>query len=87
MEDYSAIWGITEQELRTQLKIDVQLMAQANKETYEEAAAHLKLQYNGYHFNSKGYAIPYQVATRKVIKVGVNFDSVTRTIGNWMIEY
>lgn len=49
-EDYSAICGITEQELHTQLKIDVQLMAQANKETYEEAAAHLKLQYDGYHF-------------------------------------
>ncbi len=50
-EDYSAICGITEQELHTQLKIDVQLMAQANKETYEEAAAHLKLQYDGYHFS------------------------------------
>lgn len=36
--------------------------------------------------NSKAYAIPYQATTRKVVKVGVNFDSSTRTIGNWMIE-
>ena len=35
--------------------------------------------------NSKGYAIPYQADHRKVIKIGVNFDSATRTIGEWMI--
>ena len=33
--------------------------------------------------NSKGYAIPYQSDHRKVMKVGVNFDSATRTIGEW----
>ena len=36
--------------------------------------------------NSKQYAIPYQADHRKVIKVGVNFDSSTRTIGEWVIE-
>ena len=36
--------------------------------------------------NSKQYAIPYQADHRKVIKVGVNFDSSTRTIGEWIIE-
>ena len=30
-----------------------------------------------------GYDIPYQSDHRKVMKVGVNFDSVTRTIGEW----
>ena len=35
--------------------------------------------------NSKGYAIPYQADHRKVIKIGVNFDSATRTIGEWVI--
>lgn len=49
-DDYSSICGITEEELHTQLKIDVQFMAQANKETYEKACAHLKQQYGGYHF-------------------------------------
>ena len=35
--------------------------------------------------NSKQYAIPYQADHRKVVKVGVNFDSSTRTIGEWVI--
>ena len=48
---YSTICGITEQELLTQMKIDVEQMAQANDETYEEACAHLKKQYDGYHFS------------------------------------
>lgn len=56
-DEYSAICGITEQELHTQLKIDVQLMAQANKETYEEACVHLKQQYDGYHFSRNCPAI------------------------------
>ena len=36
--------------------------------------------------NSKEYAIPYQVGDWKIIKVGVNFDSATRTIGTWKTE-
>ena len=36
--------------------------------------------------NSKQYSIPYQSENRKVIKVGVNFDSTTRTIGTWKVE-
>ena len=36
--------------------------------------------------NSKGYAIPYEADHRKVVKVGINFDSTTRTIGDWKIE-
>lgn len=36
--------------------------------------------------NSKKYAIPYQVGDWKIIKVGVNFDSATRTIGTWKTE-
>lgn len=50
-DDYSAICGITERELHTQLKVDIEKMAQANHETYEEACVHLKKQYDGYHFS------------------------------------
>ena len=50
-DDYSAICGITEQELRAQLQIDIEQMAQANNESYEEACVHLKRQYDGYHFS------------------------------------
>ena len=37
--------------------------------------------------NSKQYAIPYEVEHRKVVNVGLNFDSTTRTLGQWKIEY
>ena len=51
MQDaYSAICGITENELRTQLEEDIRRMAEANGETYDEACIHLKQQYDGYHF-------------------------------------
>ena len=161
-DDYSAICGITEQELLSQMQPDIERIAQANDETYEEACRHLKRQYDGYHFskncediynpfslfnafsqkdyksfwfstgtstlliemlqrmdlnaigrtdvvikmpdaiyvfefkidgtpeealaqiNSKQYAIPYEIDHRKVVKVGVNFDSITRTLGEWV---
>ena len=164
-DDYSAICGITEQELLSQMQPDIERIAQANDEIYEEACRHLKRQYDGYHFskncediynpfslfnafsqkdyksfwfstgtstfmiemlqrmdlnaigrtdvvikmpdaiyvfefkidgtpeealaqiNSKQYAIPYEIDHRKVVKVGVNFDSITRTLGEWVIEY
>ena len=50
-DDFSALCGITETELLTQLSIDIERMAEANGETYEEACAHLKKQYDGYHFS------------------------------------
>ena len=50
-DDFSALCGITEQELLTQLKPDIEQMAKANSETYEEACLHLKQQYDGYHFS------------------------------------
>ena len=34
---------------------------------------------------SKNYAIPYQSDGRRIVKIGVNFDSTTRTIGEWKI--
>lgn len=52
-DDYSSICGISEQELLTQMKPDIERMAQANHETYEEACDHLKKQYDGYHFSEK----------------------------------
>ena len=50
-DEYSAICGITEEELHSQLRFDIEQMAEANNETYEEACAHLKQQYDGYHFS------------------------------------
>ena len=50
-DEFSAICGITENELLTQMCPDIERMAAANNETYEEACAHLKKQYDGYHFS------------------------------------
>lgn len=52
-DEFSALCGITENELLTQLKPDIERMAAANGETYEEACAHLKRQYDGYHFSKR----------------------------------
>ena len=49
-DEYSAICGITEQEVHTANRYQKQ-MAQTNNETYEEACTHLKQQYDGYHFS------------------------------------
>lgn len=50
-DDFSAICGITEQELLTELQPDIEWMAEANNETFEEACIHLKQRYDGYHFS------------------------------------
>lgn len=36
--------------------------------------------------NSKGYAIPYQTGSRKVVKVGIRFSTETLAIEDWKIE-
>ena len=35
--------------------------------------------------NSRGYALPYQTEGRKVVKVGVQFDRETMTVGDYII--
>ena len=48
---YESICGITEEELTTQLRPDIELLAQKRKETYDETLAELKRMYDGYHFS------------------------------------
>jgi hypothetical protein len=36
--------------------------------------------------NEKGYAIPYEVGTRKVVKIGAEFSEAERTVSRWVIE-
>ena len=33
--------------------------------------------------DSKGYLVPYTCDGRKLVKVGINFDSATRTVSEW----
>ena len=37
--------------------------------------------------NDKGYAIPYKTDGRRVVKVGVKFNSETRTVDEWLVDY
>lgn len=80
-DDYSAICGITEEELRTELSVDIEMMAQANNETYEEACAHLKLQYDGYHFSKSSQDIynPFSLFNAFAQKSYANFWFSTGT--------
>ena len=50
-DTYSTLCGITEEELHTRLREGVCQMAAAHQETFEETCAHLKAQYDGYHFS------------------------------------
>ena len=36
--------------------------------------------------NSKNYALSYETEGRNVVKVGVQFDRETMTVGEWKIE-
>lgn len=50
---YEQICGISEEELNTQLRPDIEQMASSRGKTYDETLAELKRMYDGYHF-SKG---------------------------------
>ena len=36
--------------------------------------------------DDKGYLIPYSAEGKRLVKVGVNYDSTQRTIGDWIIK-
>ncbi|MDR0894725.1 MAG: AAA family ATPase, partial [Prevotellaceae bacterium] len=63
LPEYSHICGITETELLTQFKPDIAALAENNHETYDEACAHLKQMYDGYHFCEETEEIynPYSI--------------------------
>jgi hypothetical protein len=37
--------------------------------------------------NSHGYALPYSTDSRQVVKVGVQFDRDTMTVGEYIVEH
>ena len=36
--------------------------------------------------NGKGYALPYETEGRRVVKVGVQFDRDTMTVGEYVVR-
>ena len=65
------ICGITEGELHDKLDESVSLLAEANGETKESCYAHLKADYDGYHFypNSEGIYNPFSMLNTLAYKV------------------
>ena len=53
LSNYEAICGITEEELATQLRPDMELLAQNRGETFGETFDELKKMYDGYHFSRR----------------------------------
>ena len=51
--NYDTICGISEEELTTQLRPDIELMAANRGKTYDEILAALKQMYDGYHFSER----------------------------------
>ena len=49
--DYEALCGITEEELTTLLRTDIERLAQKRGETYDVTFSELKRMYDGYHFS------------------------------------
>jgi len=60
---WSALCGITEEELCTQLSVGIDEMAEANGMTHDETLARLKKKYDGYHFhqNTEGVYNPFSL--------------------------
>ena len=51
--DYEALCGITEEEITTQLRPDIRIMAERMEETYDKTFIELKRTYDGYHFSRR----------------------------------
>jgi len=54
LSDYSAVCGISQEELETCFKPEIAALAENNSLTYEEALANLKQRYDGYKFSEDG---------------------------------
>ncbi len=50
---YASICGITEEEMQTQMRPEIEKLAQSIGQSFEQACADLKRKYDGYHFAKK----------------------------------
>lgn len=80
-DEFSSICGISKEELLTQMQPEIESLAKANGETYEEACEHLRRQYDGYHFSANGEDIynPFSIVNVLTCKRYDNFWFSTGT--------
>ena len=80
---FASICGITENELTTTLRSDIEFLARKHDMTYEEMHAKLKLQYDGYHFTKQSEEVYNPFSLMKAFLFGELdnywFDSGTPT--------
>ncbi|MBR0181101.1 MAG: ATP-binding protein [Prevotella sp.] len=78
---YEQICGISEEELTTQLRPDIEMLAQTRGETYDETLSELKRMYDGYHFSKRMTDMYNPFSMVKALKSGEIekywFDSAT----------
>ena len=78
---YETICGISEEELTTQLRPDIEMMAASQGTTYDEMLAALKRMYDGYHFSEamtdmyNPFSMVYALSSGQIDKYW--FDSAT----------
>ncbi len=53
LDGYATLCGISEEELRTQMKPEIEAMAATTGKTFEQVCDGLKQKYDGYHFSAK----------------------------------
>ena len=75
---FATICGITEHELTTTLKPEIERMAQLNDRNYEEMHNKLKLQYDGYHFTKNSDEVYNPFSLMKAFQ--------QRELGNYWFE-
>jgi len=63
LDEYASICGITEDEMKTQMKPEIEVFAYAVEKNFEQACVALKQKYDGYHFSPKSPDIynPYSL--------------------------
>ena len=69
-DEYSGVCGITEEEMRSEFKPEIEALAEKKKLTYDECLAKLQQMYDGYHFSADGIGVynPYSLLSAFMIK-------------------
>ena len=80
-DDYAGICGITEEELFSQMKPEIQALADKQNLSYGQACEALKSQYDGYHFSSNSPDVynPFSLINALSDKILANYWFSTGT--------